>query len=113
MTAESPYEFSGLKVTPELNRTVKGGAGGRLGVYLVVYGQKGRPATLTIEFLQDGEVVARSEPPVPDAAEDGRIAVLAQVPIHTLKPGRTKSSHGCRRRGAVLMSGCSSKFNRR
>ena len=83
----SPYEFAGTKVTPELNETVKGGPGGRVGVYMVVYGQKDGPATLTIDFLQDGKLVARSEPPVPAAAEDGRIPVLAQLPIHTLRPG--------------------------
>jgi hypothetical protein len=31
--------------------------------------------------------VARSEPPIAEPRDDGRIPVLAQVPIHTLKPG--------------------------
>ncbi len=85
---ESPYEFAGTKVTPELSQTMKGGPGGSLGIYMVVYGhQRDRPATLTIDFLQDGKLVARSEPALPAAAEDGRIPVLAQLPIGTLKPG--------------------------
>jgi hypothetical protein len=70
-----------------LNRTIKGGPGGTVGMYMVVFGRKGQPAKLTIDFLQDGKLVARSEPPVPDSAGDGRIPILAQVPIHTLKPG--------------------------
>ncbi|HEY3744345.1 MAG TPA: VWA domain-containing protein [Bryobacteraceae bacterium] len=85
---EAPYEFSGTKVTPELNRIVKGGPGVLLGLYLVVYGQKNRPAQLTIDLLRDGAVVARSEPPLAAAGDDGRIPVLAQVPIHSLQPGR-------------------------
>ena len=85
---ESPYEFAGTKVTPELNVTIKGGPGGSLGVYMVVYGhQRDRPATLTIDFLQDGKLVARSEPAIPEAVADGRIPVLAQLPIEALKPG--------------------------
>lgn len=84
---ENPYEFVRTKVTPELNSTIKGGPGSSLGIYLVVFGQTEQPATLTIDFLQDGKLVARSEPPMPDAAMDGRVPVLAQLPIHTLKPG--------------------------
>ena len=85
---ESPYEFAGTKVTPELNDTIKGGPGGSLGVYMVVYGhQRDRPATLTIDFVQDGKLMARSEPAIPEAVADGRIPVLAQLPIEALKPG--------------------------
>ena len=84
---ESPYEFQGTKITPELNSTIKGGPGGSLGVYMIVFGQTEAPATLTIDFLQDGKLVARSEPPIPAAQADGRISVLAQLPIEALKPG--------------------------
>jgi len=84
---ESPYECNGAKITPELNRKLKGGPDASMGVYLIVYGQRGQDAKLTIDFLQGGKLVARSEPPVPEAGDDGRIPVLAEVPIGRLKPG--------------------------
>ena len=81
---DSPYEFAGAKVTPELNCKLKGD---KMGVFMVVYGQKDRLAHLTIEFIQNGKLVARSEPPLPPPGQDGRMPVLAQVPIGTLKAG--------------------------
>ena len=66
-----PFEFSGGRVTPELNETVKGGKGSSIGLYLVAYTQPGEDAKLVIDFVQDGKVVARSEPPLPSRIQRG------------------------------------------
>jgi hypothetical protein len=91
---EDPFEFKGGKVTPELNETVKGGKGSGIGVYLVVYTpsvQASLPQTdtkLSLEFVQDGKLVAKSELAMPKPDENGRINYVASLPIESLKAGQ-------------------------
>jgi VWFA-related protein len=83
-----PFEFEGGRVTPELNESVKGGKGSNIGVYLIAYTQPDRDTKLFIDFVQDGKVVARSEPALPKPDKTGRIQVVANVPVDTLKAGQ-------------------------
>ena len=85
---EDPFEFKGGKITPELNETVKGGKGAAIGVYFVVYAQQGQDATLALEFMQDGKLVAKSDLPMPKPDENGRINYVASLPIEALKAGQ-------------------------
>ena len=91
---EDPFEFKGGKVTPELNETVKGGKGAGIGLYLVVYtppvqASLPQPDTkLSLEFVQDGKLVAKSDLPMPKPDENGRINYVASLPIEALKPGQ-------------------------
>jgi len=91
---EDPFEFKGNKVTPELNETVKGGKGSGIGLYFVIYTParvastpQGEPK-LSIEFMQDGKLVAKSDLPLPKPDENGRINYLASLPIEALKAGQ-------------------------
>ncbi|HEY3738924.1 MAG TPA: VWA domain-containing protein [Bryobacteraceae bacterium] len=83
-----PFEFSGGKVTPELNESVQGGKGSSIGLYLIAYTQPEQDAKLVIDFIQDSKVVARSESALPKADGHGRIHYAANVPIDSLKPGQ-------------------------
>ena len=85
---EDPFEFKGGKVTPELNESVKGGKGSGIGVYFVVYAQQGAEAKLSMEFMQDGKLVAKSDLPMPKPDADGRINYVASLPIEALKAGQ-------------------------
>ena len=85
--AEDPFEFQGGRITPELNEAISGGKGAMAGIYLVAYVQKNEEAKLAIDFLQDGKLVARSEPPMPPPDASGRIHYVANVPVESLKPG--------------------------
>lgn len=94
---EDPFQFTGGKVTPSLDDTVKGGQGANLSLYFTAY--LGRPvlptanaqpetAKLTLEFLQDGKAVARAEQLLPQADDAGRVKYIAQMPIGTLQAGQ-------------------------
>ena len=85
---EDPFEFKGGKVTPELNESVKGGKGAGIGLYLVVYAQQGQDAKLSLEFMQDGKLVAKSDMPMPKVDEMGRINYVASLPVEALKAGQ-------------------------
>ena len=84
---EDPFEFKGGRVTPELSDTITGGKGAAIGVYLVATVERDQDAKVTFDFVQDGKPVARSEPPLPKADDFGRIHVVANLPIESLKPG--------------------------
>jgi VWFA-related protein len=93
---EDPFVFTGGKVTPELNETVKGGKGASIGLYFVVYTQPaqagaaevGEEAKLAIEFIQDGKLVAKSVNPMPKPDAAGRINCVESLPIEGLKAGQ-------------------------
>ena len=84
-----PFEFSGGKVTPSLNDTLKREDGGTVSFYLTVYPQAAvkTPPVLTLEFLLDGKVVGRAEPPLPPVDQTGRIPYIASSPLEAFKPG--------------------------
>ena len=84
---DDPFEFAGGRVTPELNETVAGGKGANIGIYLVAQVPAEDGAKLVIDFMQDGKVVARSEPELPKGDGKGRIHLVANVPVEGLKAG--------------------------
>ena len=84
---KDPFQFKGGRVRPELSDTVTGGKGAAIGIYLVATVQQDQEATVTLDFVQDGKPVARSEPPLPKADDSGRIHFVANLPIESLKPG--------------------------
>ena len=85
-----PFEYAEGKVTPGLDDTLKGVPGAALAIYFTVYPQKGSTTTpeLSIEFLQDGKLVARAEPKLPAAGSDGRIPYIASSAIGSLPAGQ-------------------------
>jgi len=87
--AEDPYEFKDGRVTPELDESIKGGKGSSIAIFLVAYTSPSvGDAKLMIDFVQDGKVVARSEPPFPKPDAAGRVNYIAHVPVEELKPGQ-------------------------
>ncbi len=87
---EDPFEVAGGKVTPTLDDTFKAAAGSSVGLYFVVYPQPGATDApkVNLDFLQDGKLVVRGQPALPDADDMGRIPYVATTPIDSFKPGQ-------------------------
>ena len=85
--AEDPFEFPGGRVTPELKEAISGGKGATLDLYLVAQIPGGMAGGLAIDFMQDGKLIARSEPKLPAADASGRVAYVTTLPVDSLKPG--------------------------
>jgi hypothetical protein len=86
---EDPLQFAGGKITPSLTETVKGGKGAMLPLYFIVYPAPGvteKPA-LTMEYLKDGQLIAKGTPELPAANEAGAIPYIAETPMDAFEPG--------------------------
>jgi VWFA-related protein len=86
----SPFWFKDGRIVPNLGDPIQAGPGVELPVYLVVYSASGEaaPPQLTLEFLADGQTIARAQPELPGPDEQGVIAYIAKVPADNFKPGR-------------------------
>ena len=74
-------------MTPELKEAISGGKGATLDLYLVAQIPGGMAGGLAIDFMQDGKLIARSEPKLPAADASGRVAYVTTLPVDSLKPG--------------------------
>lgn len=85
---DDPFHFSGGRVVPTLDVAIESG-GGDLSYYFVVYPVTGSRETpkLTMEFLRDGELVAKASPELPAADDSGRIRYVASLPLASFRPG--------------------------
>lgn len=87
---DNPFRFAEGKIIPNLGDTIPPTAGTKVSFYFIVYpaaGAREQPR-LTLEFLLDGEVIARANPALTAPDEQGRIPYIATVPVETFKNGR-------------------------
>ncbi len=87
---ENPFRFSEGKIIPNLGDTILPTPGTKLSFYFVIYPTPGvsEKPQLTLEFMLDGEVIARANPELTQPDEQGRIPYIAAVPVETFKGGR-------------------------
>lgn len=87
--SDSPLLFEAGRIIPNLGDVILPTPGAQISFYFVVYSAavSERPR-LTLEFLLDGEVIARATPELPAADAQGRIPYIATVPMETFKAGR-------------------------
>ena len=85
---QDPLQFQGKRIMPMLAPEVKGGDEVQMFVTLYPRNSATGAVQLTIEFLQDGAVVARGMPQVPPPDENGTIRYIASSPTTGLKPGQ-------------------------
>jgi VWFA-related protein len=83
----NPLEFSGGKVTPEINATVSRSESAVEGVYFVLYPGTGASPVVRIAVTHDGEPVTSAYPSLPPAEADGSIRVLSGIPFGSFDPG--------------------------
>ena len=82
-----PFEYMGGKITPTLNDTIPSGKGSVVTMFMVVYPDSAltEKPSLQMEFLQDGNIVAKGDFDLPAADAAGRIPYVATVPAAAMK----------------------------
>ncbi|HXI43701.1 MAG TPA: VWA domain-containing protein [Bryobacteraceae bacterium] len=87
--AEDPFHFQGGRVVPTLDSSIQPAGGGELSYYMVVYpaASAADKPQLTMEFLLEGQLVAKATPELPVADARGRIRYVASLPLSSFKPG--------------------------
>jgi VWFA-related protein len=87
---DNPMRFAEGKIVPNLGEAISPGPGAQLSFYFVVYPAAGlvEKPNLTLEFLLDGEVIARATPELTPPDAQGRIPYIATVPMEKFKAGR-------------------------
>jgi len=87
---DNPMRFADGKIVPNLGEAVKPTPGALLSFYFVVYPAAGstEKPNLTLEFLLDGEVIARAMPELTSPDQQGRIPYIATAPMEKFKTGR-------------------------
>lgn len=88
--SESPLLFSAGRIIPNLGDPILPAPGTKVSLYFVVYPARdvSDKPKLTLEFLLDGEVLARATPELSEPDAQGRISYIATVPMETFKAGR-------------------------
>ena len=87
---DNPLRFEQGKIIPNLGEAIRPKPGEQVSFFFVVYPAPGlneKPG-LTLEFLLDGQVIARAAPELSQPDQQGRIAYVASAPIETFKAGR-------------------------
>jgi VWFA-related protein len=87
---DNPLRFEQGKIIPNLGEVIHPTPGSQVSFFFVVYpaaGASDKPA-LTLEFMLDGQTVARATPELSPPDASGRIAYITSAPVETFKPGR-------------------------
>jgi VWFA-related protein len=87
---DNPLRFAEGKIVPNLGEAIRPTPGAQLSFYFVVYPATGaaeKPG-LTMDFLLDGEVIARATPELTPPDAQGRIPYIATAPMDKFKTGR-------------------------
>jgi len=87
---DNPLRFEQGKIIPNLGEGIQPKPGSQVSFFFVVYPAPGlneKPG-LTLEFLLDGQVIARAAPELSQPDAQGHIAYIASAPMETFKAGR-------------------------
>ena len=85
--AINPLEFSGGKITPEMNSMIVKSRGAAEGVYFVLYpGRDARP-DVQVAISRNGELVTAARPDLPPAEADGSYRVWNRIQFGVLDAG--------------------------
>jgi hypothetical protein len=86
--SEDPFRYEGTRLVPHLAGPVSQAATPNLSFYARVYPGPGiEMPKLTLDFVRDGKVVGRAQPPLPAPDASGRIAYVGGVPSGGFPPG--------------------------
>jgi len=85
--ATDPLEFSGGKVTPEMNATITKSSGAAEGLYFIVYPGPGATPDVRIAISHNGRLVSSASASLPAAEADGSFRVVSRVPFAAIDPG--------------------------
>jgi VWFA-related protein len=86
---DDPFRFEATRLVPHLAGPVSKAATPNLSFFARVYPADGiAMPTLTLDFVRDGKIIGRAQPPLPTADAGGRIAYVGGVPSAGLAPGQ-------------------------
>lgn len=86
--SDDPFRYEGSRLVPHLAGPVSQAATPNLSFFARVYTRGGgEPPKLTLDFVRDGKIVGRAQPPVPAPDAGGRIAYVGGVPSGGFPPG--------------------------
>jgi len=86
--SEDPFRYEGSRLVPHLGGPVSKAATPNLSFFARLYpSAAGGPAQLTLDFVRDGKVVGRAQPPLPAPDTNGRVAYVGGIPAAGFAPG--------------------------
>jgi VWFA-related protein len=86
--SDDPFRYEGTRLVPHLAGPVSQAATPNLSFFARVYpADGGEPPKLTLDFVRDGKIVGRAQPPLPAPDASGRIAYVGGVPSGGFPPG--------------------------
>ncbi len=86
--SDDPFRYEGTRLVPHLAGLVSQAATPNLSFFARLYPTPGgEPPKLTLDFVRDGKVVGRAQPPLPAPDARGRIVYVGGVPSGSLAPG--------------------------
>ncbi len=86
--SDDPFRYEGTRLVPHLAGPVSQAATPNLSFFARVYPAAGSETPkLTLDFVRDGKIVGRAQPPLPAPDASGRIAYVGGVPSARFPPG--------------------------
>jgi hypothetical protein len=86
--SDDPFRYEGTRLVPHLAGPVSQAATPNLSFFARLYPTPGgERTTLTLDFVRDGKVVGRAQPPLPAPDARGRIVYVGGVPSGSFPPG--------------------------
>jgi VWFA-related protein len=86
--SDDPFRYEGARLVPQLGGPVSQAATPNLSFFARLYPAPGAAApTLTLDFVREGKIVGRAQPPLPAPDARGRIVYVGGVPSAGFPPG--------------------------
>lgn len=91
LAADEPFQFQSGRITPTLTTTLKAVKGAQMALFFIVYPDKGAAAGAApealIQYLKDGNELAKAALPLPAPDATGKIPYVFSSPIDTMPAG--------------------------
>ena len=89
--SDDPFRYEGTRLVPHLAGPVSQAATPNLSFFARVYPTASiEMPKLTLDFVRDGKIVGRAQPPLPAPDASGRIAYVGGVPSGSFPPGSVR-----------------------
>lgn len=85
--SDDPFRYEASRLVPHLAGPVSQAATPNLSFFARIYPAGTEPARLTLDFVRDGKIVGRAQPPLPARDASGRLAYVGGVPSSGFPPG--------------------------
>jgi VWFA-related protein len=86
--SDDPFRYEGARLVPQLGGPVSQAATPNLSFFARLYpAPGGEPPKLTLDFVREGKIVGRAQPPLPAPDPRGRIVYVGGVPSAGFPPG--------------------------